>query len=97
MTRDEILEALAEHREELRALGIKSLALFGSAARDELTDQSDIDMLVDLKGPKGLFGLIRVKHRLEELLNVEKIDLITKQGLHPALKDRILAEAVDAL
>ncbi|MEW6531892.1 MAG: nucleotidyltransferase family protein [Thermodesulfobacteriota bacterium] len=97
MTRDEILEALAEHREELQALGIKSLALFGSAARDELTDQSDIDMLVDLEGPKGLFGLIRVKHRLEELLNVEEIDLITKEGLHPALRDRILAEAVDAL
>jgi predicted nucleotidyltransferase len=97
MTRDEILEALAEHLEELQALGIKSLAQFGSAARDELTDQSDIDMLVDLEGPKGLFGLIGVKHRLEEFLNVEKVDLITKQRLHPALKDRIVAEAVDAL
>jgi predicted nucleotidyltransferase len=97
MKRQDIVDRLVAHREELRARGVTSLALFGSAARDEAADTSDVDLLVEVEGPTGLLGLIRLKRRLEELLQVEKVDLLTPGCLHPALKDRILSEAVDVL
>ncbi len=95
MRRSEILSLLSAHREDLVAGGVRSLRLFGSAARDEATDTSDVDLLVEFDQPTGLFGLIRLRRKLEGLLQVEKVDLLTPGGLHPALKDRILAEAVD--
>jgi len=94
MKRAEIIAKLSASEEELRGRGVKSMALFGSAARDEATDTSDVDLLVEFDRPTGLFGLIRLKRRLEEVLLVEKVDLLTPEGLHPALKERILAEAV---
>ena len=97
MTRREVLDRLAAHREELRRQGVAGLALFGSAARDQATEISDVDLLVEFDRPVGLFGLSRLKQRLEQVLGVKKVDLITREGLHPALKDRILSEAVDVL
>lgn len=95
MKRQEIIEVLRAHEEELRARGMRSLALFGSVARDEATDTSDVDLLVEFDRPTGLLGLIAMKRRIEEILQVEKVDLLTPGGLHPALKDRIMDEAVD--
>lgn len=97
MKRKEILEKLQAHRDELRARGVSSVALFGSAARDEATDTSDVDLLVEFERPTGLLGLIGLKRRLEDVLEVEKVDVVTRDGLHPALKDRIIAEAIDAV
>ena len=97
MKKSEILEKLEAHYAELQARGVRSVALFGSAARDEVTDTSDVDLLVDFERPTGLLELIRLKHRLEEMLRVEKVDLLTRDGLHPALKERILAEAIHVL
>ena len=58
MKRDEVLKILADHRDELRQqFGVKSLALFGSVARDEATETSDVDLLVEFERPVGLFGL----------------------------------------
>lgn len=94
MKREQILRAIEAHRHEFQAHGVKSIALFGSAARDETTDTSDVDLLVEFERPTGLLGLIGLKRRLEEVLQVEKVDLLTRDGLHPALKDRILAEAI---
>lgn len=95
MSRQTVLNRLEQHRHELRSNGVKSLALFGSAARDEATDISDVDLLVEFDRPIGLFGLSRLKRRFEQLLGADKVDLITREGLHPALRDRILSEAVD--
>ena len=97
MKRQEILNRLREHREELRARGVGSVALFGSVARDDALDTSDVDLLVEFERPTGLLGLIGLKRRLEEILQVGKVDLLTPEGLHPALKERILAEAVDVV
>ncbi len=54
---------------------------------------SDVDLLVEFDRPVGLFDYFRVQHRLEEMLGVDKVDLIQPGALHPALKNRILAEA----
>jgi uncharacterized protein len=97
MRRQDILDRLTANRAELQARGVKSVALFGSAVRGEATDTSDVDLLVEFDRPTGLLGLIKLKHELEEMLEVENVDLITRDGLHPALKDRILSEAVDVV
>jgi len=97
MNRQEVIDRLVEHREELEAQGIKSLALFGSVVRGDATPSSDVDILVDLNRSMSLFGLSDLKHRLEQILGVQKVDLITREGIHPALKDLILEEAVSVM
>ncbi len=97
MNKHEAIDRLVEHREELQAQGIKSLALFGSVARGDDTQASDVDVLVELNRPMGLFGLSDLRHRIGEILGVENVDLITRDGIHPALKDIILSEAISVI
>lgn len=96
MTRHEVIEKLAAHRDELREMGVASLALFGSVARGEAGDGSDVDLLVEFNRSIGLFDFFRVQHRLEEILNVQRVDLVMRDAIIPALRERILGEAIDA-
>ncbi len=66
--REDILATLAQHGDELRGLGVRSLTLFGSVARGEERPDSDVDLLVELDRPAGYFKLVRVQLRLEEIL-----------------------------
>jgi predicted nucleotidyltransferase len=50
MRRDEVLRILETHLAEIRAMGVRSLSLFGSVAREQASDSSDVDILVDLDG-----------------------------------------------
>jgi predicted nucleotidyltransferase len=93
MKRADVLRILAEHQEELERLGVLSLAVFGSVARDEAGPDSDLDLLVEIKRPMGLFGFIGIQEHLESLLGTS-VDLVTKDALKPRLRDRILREAV---
>ena len=61
MKRDEVLKIISEHREQLEKLGVKSLLLFGSVARDEAGPDSDVDFLVELNGEIGLFEFIKIR------------------------------------
>lgn len=83
---------LQSHKKDLSRMGVRGLALFGSVARNKRTPKSDIDILIDFDSGKGLFVFIDIKNYLEELLNC-KVDLVTKNALHPALKKQILSEA----
>jgi predicted nucleotidyltransferase len=96
MEREEITRILATHREELEAFGIRSLSLFGSVVRGEEKSDSDVDILVEFATPVGLFGFIRLKYLLEEILG-RSVDLVTREALKPQLRDRILEECVNAL
>ncbi len=96
MKRDEVLRMLTAHRDELRCeYGVKSLALFGSAARNEATEASDVDLLVEFDRQIGLLHLIGTEQHLEDLLGI-KVDLVLRRAVLPELKDRILSEAVNA-
>ncbi|MBT1698225.1 nucleotidyltransferase family protein [Fulvivirgaceae bacterium PWU4] len=80
LTKEEILKRLREHKTELqRKFPLKSLALFGSYARNEQTDTSDIDVLVEFSEPVG-FEFIDLIEELERLFN-HKIDLVSKKGV----------------
>lgn len=96
MKRQEILELLAQHRDELKEYGVESLALFGSVSREEETAESDIDILVEFSRPVGMLAFLRLQHRLTEILG-RRFDLVTPKGLRPAWRERILNEAVHAV
>jgi uncharacterized protein len=95
MKREEALRVLAAHREELRAMGVERLSLFGSVARDEAGEGSDIDLLVEfVAGARiGMFEFLGVQEFLASLLGAE-VDLATPASLHPRLREAILREAV---
>ena len=75
----------------LRQNDVSRASLFGSVVRGELTDDSDIDILVEFKGKKSLLDLVGLKQELEEILK-RKVDVLTYNSLHPLLKDIILRE-----
>jgi uncharacterized protein len=83
---------LKTHKKDLSNLGANSLAIFGSIARNEGKKRSDVDILIEFDAKKGLFGFVHLKGYLEDLLHCD-VDLVTKKGLRPALKERILSES----
>ena len=94
MKRSDVLSILHEKRGELsEKYGVKSLALFGSVARDEARPDSDVDLLVEFDRPVGLFDFIGLQQFLETLLGC-KVDLGTLRSLKPRLKDSVLQEAI---
>ena len=95
MTKQDLIDTLTAHTDELRQMGIMSLALFGSTVRNEAHARSDVDLLVEFDRPVGLFHFFTVQHRLEDLLGVSKVDLVQRGAVHPALRQRIFAEAVN--
>ena len=95
MTKRELEKKLAAYRDELQKMGVVSLAVFGSVARNESTPQSDVDLLVEFDRDVGLFHLFEIQHRLKEIIGVSKVDLIQKGAIHPALRERILSKAVN--
>ena len=89
MNRAMILDLLNQHRDEfLHRFGAKHLALFGSAARDELRVDSDIDVLVEFDGPATFDGYVGLKDYLESLFGA-KVDLATEAMIKPRLRRQI--------
>lgn len=83
---------LFAHKRELKKkYGVKEIGIFGSYARKENGKNSDIDILVEIDRPIGLFTFIGLERYLSELLEA-KVDLVTKNALKPHIGRRILAE-----
>ena len=97
MKRHEVLKILAENRDRLRRMAVKSLALFGSVARDEAADASDVDLLVEFDRPVGYFQFLEVREFLESVLYPAKVDLVVRGAVFDELKEDIYAEAVNVL
>ena len=93
MKRDEVLSILNAHQAELHDLGVKSLEIFGSVARDEAHRDSDVDFLVEFSIEASLFDLFRVRHYLEDLLGCD-VDLGTLDALREHLREPILEDAI---
>ena len=93
MRRDEVLRLLESHRAELRRFGVKSLRLFGSVARDDAAEGSDVDLLVSLEGPPTFSSFMKLRIFLEDLLGT-KVDLVTENGLRDRVRPHIDKEAI---
>jgi uncharacterized protein len=94
MTREEAIHRLHENQAELRRLGVEHLYLFGSFARGDAREGSDVDLFFDHpEGSIGLFQLIDVSDAAARILG-RKADITTRRSLHPLLKQRIEASAI---
>jgi uncharacterized protein len=94
MKQEEVLTILKRHREEIKRLGVRELTLFGSVARNEAGPQSDVDLLVEIDRPMGLFGLLHIQLFLKQILGGIEVDLIMKGAVLEDLKEDILEDAV---
>ncbi len=93
MRRDDLLTKLAAQRRQLAAFKLKSLAVFGSVARNEARADSDIDLLVEFEGPATFDRYVKLKSFLEEVLG-GPIDLLTRKGVRPELAPQVEQEAI---
>lgn len=94
MQRETIIRILNEQQQTLaERYSVKTLFLFGSVARGEARDDSDVDLLVEFSQPVGLFQFIELQQWLESLLGC-KVDLGTPRSLKISIKDQVLLEAI---
>jgi uncharacterized protein len=94
MQRDEAVTRLKLHEAELKRLGVEHLYLFGSTARGDAREDSDVDLFFDYqRGKFGLFELMDVKERASRILG-RKADIMTRDSLHKVLRQRIEASAL---
>ncbi|OIO34268.1 MAG: hypothetical protein AUJ70_01465 [Candidatus Omnitrophica bacterium CG1_02_40_15] len=77
----------------LQGYGVEKVALFGSCVRDEMKEDSDIDILVEIKKDISLLDFVGLKQKIEEALG-RKVDLVEYDTLKPLLRERILKEQV---
>lgn len=93
MRKEYVLRVLGEHKQEMAAkYGVTQMGIFGSVARDDATDSSDVDIVVHM--PPDLFLMVHMKEELEQLLH-SPVDLVRYQKhLNTLLKSRIDREAV---
>ena len=87
---------IKNHRGEIRALaehyGVKNVRVFGSMARGDADDTSDVDLLVSLPQGKSGLALGGLLMDVQDLLQ-RKVDVVTEHCLHPALREHVLKEA----
>jgi len=82
--REKIVEIAKNH-------GVKKAYIFGSFAREEGQKDSDLDVIVEFEPERSLLELVELERELKENLGLE-VNVVTEKGLHPMVKDRILAE-----
>jgi hypothetical protein len=92
----QILQALTRHGRSIRAFGVRRLGLFGSQARGESTETSDLDFLVEFEpGAKTFDNYMDLKAFLEDLFG-RPVDLVISEVIKPRLREAILRETIYA-
>ena len=93
-TLTELRTRRSEIIEIARARGASRVRVFGSVARGEATESSDVDFLVDLEPDRSLFDLGGLLMDLQDLLN-RNVDVVTERGMRPRVAHRVLADAIE--
>lgn len=93
MTRSEILKILKKYKNEnSKKYGINNLGIFGSYSKDLTTEDSDIDIIIEINEP-DIYKLVHIKEELEKLFN-KSVDIVRKrEKMNPYLKKRIEKDA----
>jgi predicted nucleotidyltransferase len=93
-TLNEIRQVLSLQKQSICEIyRITEIGIFGSYARGDETETSDIDILVDYQTAPTLIMLVDLKDYLSQLFGI-KVDIVTKNGLKPRIRERVLAEVV---
>lgn len=94
-TKDYIISTIRIHKSALCDLGINNVGLFGSYVREEQSENSDIDILIDFNPDKESFdNYMAVCDYLERIFKNEKVEIVTKNGLSPFIGPKILEEVI---
>ena len=93
MSKDKVVRLIRSHKKEIDSFNVKSLALFGSAARDESHALSDIDILVEFRGKATFDQYMKLKFFLEDTLGCS-VDIVTRKALKPRIRDSVEREAL---
>ncbi len=94
MDRAATLALLSQHKPEMqRRFGVRSIALFGSRAREQSRPDSDVDVLVEFDGPSTSARYFGLQFFLEDLLG-SPVDLVTRQTVRPQLRPFIERDAI---
>jgi len=88
-----IITKIRKHRTHLNSLGVKRLAIFGSVARGEARQNSDVDILVEFDDAVTFDRFMNTKFYLEDLLR-RRVDLVLPQAIKPRMKDRIAQDLI---
>jgi predicted nucleotidyltransferase len=96
-SKDQILSEIKQQKRKLQSHGIVRIGLFGSYVREEQSDKSDIDILIEFEPEKENFdNYMYVYDILENLFRNDKVEIVTKNGLSPYIGPKILKEVVYA-
>lgn len=93
MRRQEVIDRLRTHRDDLDSYGVQSISLFGSVARGREGPASDVDVLVEFGGPPTFDQYMGLKLYLEDLLGTS-VDVVTPRSLRDRVREKVLEEAV---
>ena len=94
MDKETVIRTLRAHEAELRAEGISHVYLFGSVARGEEDETSDVDLFYDYDDPRfSLFDIVRMKERFSEILG-GRVDAMTRDSVHRRIRKKVEAEAI---
>jgi uncharacterized protein len=92
-TKNEIMELLQKHQSDLRRFGVRRLSLFGSSARGEAIEGSDLDFLVEFH-KKSFDAYMDFKFFLEDLFGC-KVDLVIPETIKPRMRPYITSELLN--
>ena len=88
-----ILSTIKSKKAEIYRFGIRDIGLFGSYARDEQSENSDIDILIDFEPDQENFdNYMAVYDFIERLFKDQRVEIVTKNGLSPYIGPKILDE-----
>jgi hypothetical protein len=94
-SKQEVIAVLRQHRDAIRALGVKRLGLFGSFVREQQHADSDVDLLVEFEPTQKTFDhFMGLSFLLEDLLQ-RRVELVTSESLSPYLRPHVLDEVED--
>lgn len=91
-----ILGQLRDMKQDLKErYHVRNIGMFGSFSRNEQGRTSDLDLVVEFEQPIGMMAFVHLRDLLSERLGI-KIDLVTPEGLHPLIRDRVMHEVLYA-
>ena len=94
-TKEKIISTLQSHKLDFRVLGVRNIGLFGSYLRNEQSDTSDIDLLIDFDPEKENFdNYMAVYDLVENIFHGERIEIVTKNGLSKYIGPKILNDVM---
>jgi predicted nucleotidyltransferase len=95
LDRDTVLATIRQHADELRQMRVTAVYLFGSLARGEAGPDSDIDLLIEVERPFGLFQVSEVKRYLEDVL-AASVDLVPASALDRRIRENVYRDRIRA-